>query len=93
MKNQVVTIVDSIFGSIDVVVKINPYYEDTLEIANKRCCFTEVLPEDFDMNKENFHIILYGDARKIRTEIIVRDKTIYAEAWHNGSKHEEILFK
>lgn len=86
--NQQITIVDPIFGNIDVKVVINKHYKNTLEVGNKRCCFENI---GVFTNKD-FHIIMYGDARVIRAELIVDNRTILFKAWHDSDKHEEILF-
>lgn len=87
MKQQI-TIVDPIFGSIDAKVIINSNYDNTLQVGNKRCHF-----DDIDVfTDRNFHIIMYGDVRNIRAELIIDAKITFFKAWHCADKHEELTF-
>lgn len=93
MKNQKVTVVDAALGSLDVVPAVNPSYPNTIEIGNKRCDFDKILAGKADLKKDNFHIIIYADAKYVRAEVIINDKTQFnCIAFHASDRHEEIIF-
>ena len=88
---KTITFVNATFGDVDVVVKENKAYLNTVEVGNKRLCFDEVLPDNVDLRTvDNYQIIIY-DGVNPTAKIIVNNKTYLCRLCIPGARHEEIV--
>lgn len=88
---KTITFVSATFGNVNVVVKENPVYSNTIEVGNKRLCFDDVLPEDVDLRTvDDYHIIIYDGVRPT-ADIIVNNHMYNCCLCIASARHEEIL--
>lgn len=88
---KTVTLVTSTFGNINVVLKENPNFPNTLEIGSKLIDFTDILPLDYDLRKEKEYDVIIWDGMKPYVNIIVGSNTYVGTINIPSVKHEELL--
>lgn len=89
MKKRI-TLVSATFGSLDITVKENLNYPNTIEIGDKRIDFSEIVPQNMDIREKDYHIIIY-DGIKAYCEIIVGNETYTGTIHFSKVKTEEII--
>lgn len=83
-----ITIVSSTFGNIDVKVKENQNYPNTLEIGNKRVDFSDILPENIDLRSiKDYSIIIYDGIYSF-VDVIIGSKQYTGKLVITSNKHE-----
>lgn len=88
---KTITFVSATFGNINVAVKENPVYSNTIEVGNKRLCFDDILPDDVDLRTANDYQIIIYDGVRPTADIIVNKHTYTCCLCIASARHEEIL--